>query len=89
MFFNSYASSARDRGIKVIIAGAGGATHLPGMLVALTPLSVIGVPVRASTLDGLLLSIVQVWSMIRLGGASTIAHLVDDVPVSAVELVEE
>ncbi|KAJ1409370.1 Rudiment single hybrid motif, partial [Sesbania bispinosa] len=57
----SYASSARDRGIKVIIAGAGGAAHLPGMVAALTPLPVIGVPVRASTLDGLdsLLSIVQ------------------------------
>lgn len=59
MFF--YASSARERGIQVIIAGAGGAAHLPGMVAALTPLPVIGVPVRASTLDGLdsLLSIVQ------------------------------
>ncbi|GAA0170782.1 ligase [Lithospermum erythrorhizon] len=57
----SYASSARDRGIQVIIAGAGGAAHLPGMVAALTPLPVIGVPVRASSLDGLdsLLSIVQ------------------------------
>ncbi|KAL8051531.1 hypothetical protein ABFX02_06G152700 [Erythranthe guttata] len=57
----SYASSARQRGIQVIIAGAGGAAHLPGMVAALTPLPVIGVPVRASTLDGLdsLLSIVQ------------------------------
>ncbi|KAK6119024.1 hypothetical protein DH2020_047231 [Rehmannia glutinosa] len=57
----SYASSARERGIQVIIAGAGGAAHLPGMVAALTPLPVIGVPVRASTLDGLdsLLSIVQ------------------------------
>ncbi|XP_073058950.1 uncharacterized protein [Primulina eburnea] len=56
-----YASSARGRGIQVIIAGAGGAAHLPGMVAALTPLPVIGVPVRASTLDGLdsLLSIVQ------------------------------
>ncbi|KAJ1402635.1 PurE domain superfamily [Sesbania bispinosa] len=57
------------------------------MVAALTPLSVIGVPVRASTLDGLLLSIVKVWSMIRLGGASAIAHLVADVPVSAVEVL--
>ncbi|KAI5659979.1 hypothetical protein M9H77_28772 [Catharanthus roseus] len=57
----SYALSARERGIQVIIAGAGGAAHLPGMVAALTPLPVIGVPVRASTLDGLdsLLSIVQ------------------------------
>ncbi|CAH1419680.1 unnamed protein product [Lactuca virosa] len=57
----SYASTARERGIQVIIAGAGGAAHLPGMVAALTPLPVIGVPVRASALDGLdsLLSIVQ------------------------------
>ncbi|XP_058216018.1 phosphoribosylaminoimidazole carboxylase, chloroplastic-like isoform X2 [Rhododendron vialii] len=57
----SYASSAGERGIQVIIAGAGGAAHLPGMVAALTPLPVIGVPVRASSLDGLdsLLSIVQ------------------------------
>ena len=49
------------RGIKVIIAGAGGAAHLPGMLASLTPLPVIGVPVPLSTLDGMdsLLSIVQ------------------------------
>ncbi|KAL3520935.1 hypothetical protein ACH5RR_019084 [Cinchona calisaya] len=60
-FMVSYASNARERGIQVIIAGAGGAAHLPGMVAALTPLPVIGVPVRASTLDGLdsLLSIVQ------------------------------
>ncbi|KAG5549783.1 hypothetical protein RHGRI_014930 [Rhododendron griersonianum] len=57
----SYASSAGERGIQVVIAGAGGAAHLPGMVAALTPLPVIGVPVRASSLDGLdsLLSIVQ------------------------------
>ncbi|KAE9463222.1 hypothetical protein C3L33_04871, partial [Rhododendron williamsianum] len=61
----SYASSAGERGIQVIIAGAGGAAHLPGMVAALTPLPVIGVPVRASSLDGLdsLLSIVQVYFM--------------------------
>ncbi|RYQ91232.1 hypothetical protein Ahy_B09g097121 isoform C [Arachis hypogaea] len=59
----SYASSAHERGIQVIIAGAGGAAHLPGMVAALTPLPVVGVPVRASTLDGIdsLLSIVQVY----------------------------
>ncbi|GMY32129.1 phosphoribosylaminoimidazole carboxylase, chloroplastic-like isoform X1 [Fagus crenata] len=57
----SYASSAHERDIQIIIAGAGGAAHLPGMVAALTPLPVIGVPVRASMLDGLdsLLSIVQ------------------------------
>ncbi|XP_050275211.1 phosphoribosylaminoimidazole carboxylase, chloroplastic-like isoform X2 [Quercus robur] len=57
----SYASSALERGIQIIIAGAGVAAHLPGMVAALTPLPVIDVPVRASALDGLdsLLSIVQ------------------------------
>lgn len=56
-----YAQSAVGRGIKVIIAGAGGAAHLPGMIAALTPLPVIGVPVKTSTLNGQdsLLSIVQ------------------------------
>eukprot|EP00850_Spirogloea_muscicola_P016816 SM000139S00133 [mRNA] locus=s139:314853:320822:+ [translate_table: standard] len=56
-----YAKEAHERGVRVIIAGAGGAAHLPGMVAAMTPLPVIGVPVRASTLDGLdsLLSIVQ------------------------------
>ncbi len=57
----SYAEEARDRGIKVIIAGAGGAAHLPGMLAAKTTLPVIGVPVQSKALNGLdsLLSIVQ------------------------------
>ena len=56
-----YAQSARDRGIRVIIAGAGGAAHLPGMAAAITELPVIGVPVRSSSLSGedSLLSIVQ------------------------------
>ena len=56
-----YGKSARSRGLKVIIAGAGGAAHLPGMLAAVTTLPVIGVPVQLSRLDGLdsLLSIVQ------------------------------
>jgi 5-(carboxyamino)imidazole ribonucleotide mutase len=56
-----YASAAADRGLKAIIAGAGGAAHLPGMLAAVTPLPVIGVPVPLKHLDGLdsLLSIVQ------------------------------
>ena len=56
-----YGASAAERGIQVIIAGAGGAAHLPGMLAAVTPLPVIGVPVPLAHLDGLdsLLSIVQ------------------------------
>ncbi len=56
-----YAQSARSRGIKVIIAGAGGAAHLPGMVAAKTTLPVIGVPVQSHALNGLdsLLSIVQ------------------------------
>ena len=56
-----YGSSAADRGLRVIIAGAGGAAHLPGMLASVTPLPVIGVPVPLANLGGLdsLLSIVQ------------------------------
>jgi len=56
-----YASSARRRGLKVIIAGAGGAAHLPGMAAAFTSLPVLGVPVESKTLQGVdsLLSIVQ------------------------------
>ncbi|MCR2793734.1 5-(carboxyamino)imidazole ribonucleotide mutase [Microbacterium sp. zg.Y625] len=56
-----YGREARARGLKVIIAGAGGAAHLPGMLASVTELPVIGVPVQLATLDGLdsLLSIVQ------------------------------
>lgn len=56
-----YAENAREKGIKVIIAGAGGAAHLPGMTAAKTTLPVIGVPVKSSNLNGLdsLLSIVQ------------------------------
>ena len=56
-----YAQTARERGIRVIIAGAGGAAHLPGMAAAITELPVIGVPVRSSSLSGedSLLSIVQ------------------------------
>ena len=56
-----YAETARARGLKAIIAGAGGAAHLPGMLAAMTPLPVFGVPVQSRALSGLdsLLSIVQ------------------------------
>jgi 5-(carboxyamino)imidazole ribonucleotide mutase len=57
----AYATAAAGRGIKVIVAGAGGAAHLPGMLASATPLPVIGVPVPLAHLDGMdsLLSIVQ------------------------------
>ena len=56
-----YASTAAERGVRVIIAGAGGAAHLPGMTASMTPLPVVGVPVPRDKLDGLdsLLSIVQ------------------------------
>eukprot|EP00438_Fugacium_kawagutii_P025029 Skav213315 [mRNA] locus=scaffold1383:155088:168309:+ [translate_table: standard] len=60
-YMYEYATTAADRGINVIIAGAGGAAHLPGMVAALTPLPVVGVPVKSSALSGndSLLSIVQ------------------------------
>lgn len=71
-----YAKTAADRGIKVIIAGAGGAAHLPGMVAAATPLPVIGVPVPLKHLDGIdsLLSIVQMpagvpVATVSIGGA--------------------
>ncbi len=64
-----YAKSAKDRGIKVIIAGAGGAAHLPGMVASLTPLPVLGVPVESKPLKGMdsLLSIVQMPGGIPVG----------------------
>lgn len=72
----SYARDARSRGIRVIIAGAGGAAHLPGMLASMTPLPVVGVPVPLAFLDGMdsLLSIVQMpagipVATVSIGGA--------------------
>jgi 5-(carboxyamino)imidazole ribonucleotide mutase len=64
-----YATSARDRGLRVIIAGAGGAAHLPGMAAAWTPLPVLGVPVESHALKGMdsLLSIVQMPAGIPVG----------------------
>ncbi len=64
-----YAKSARDRGLQVIIAGAGGAAHLPGMVAAMTPLPVLGVPVESKALSGQdsLLSIVQMPGGIPVG----------------------
>lgn len=72
-----YGASAAERGLRVIIAGAGGAAHLPGMLAAVTPLPVIGVPVPLAYLDGMdsLLSIVQMpagvpVATVSIGGAT-------------------
>lgn len=72
----AYGREASDRGLRVIIAGAGGAAHLPGMLAAVTPLPVIGVPVPLKHLDGMdsLLSIVQMpagvpVATVSIGGA--------------------
>ncbi len=64
-----YAHGARERGLKVIIAGAGGAAHLPGMTASMTSLPVLGVPVESKTLKGLdsLLSIVQMPAGVPVG----------------------
>ena len=64
-----YATGAADRGLKVIIAGAGGAAHLPGMAASMTHLPVLGVPVQSKALDGMdsLLSIVQMPAGIPVG----------------------
>jgi 5-(carboxyamino)imidazole ribonucleotide mutase len=64
-----YASSARGRGLKVIIAGAGGAAHLPGMAASMTPLPVLGVPIESQALKGMdsLMSIVQMPGGIPVG----------------------
>jgi len=73
----AFGHAAADRGLKVLIAGAGGAAHLPGMLASVTELPVIGVPVPLSTLDGMdsLLSIVQMprgvpVATVAIGGAA-------------------
>ena len=65
----SYAAAAKGRGLKVIIAGAGGAAHLPGMTASMTPLPVLGVPVESAALKGQdsLLSIVQMPAGIPVG----------------------
>ncbi len=64
-----YATTARDRGLKVVIAGAGGAAHLPGMAASMTPLPVLGVPVESHALKGMdsLLSIVQMPGGVPVG----------------------
>ena len=78
----AFGKSAAGRGLKVIIAGAGGAAHLPGMLASVTPLPVVGVPVPLAKLDGMdsLLSIVQMpagvpVATVSIGGATNAALL--------------
>lgn len=68
----SYAERAHERGLEVIIAGAGGAAHLPGMIAARTPLPVVGVPVKTSKLNGVdsLLSIVQMPGGVPVGSVA-------------------
>lgn len=65
----SYATDAKSRGLRVIIAGAGGAAHLPGMTAAMTPLPVLGVPIESKALSGMdsLLSIVQMPKGVPVG----------------------
>ncbi len=65
----AYAEGARERGLKVIIAGAGGAAHLPGMVASMTPLPVLGVPIESAALKGMdsLLSIAQMPGGIPVG----------------------
>ncbi len=65
----AYATGARARGLQVIIAGAGGAAHLPGMVASMTPLPVLGVPIQSQALQGLdsLLSIVQMPAGVPVG----------------------
>lgn len=92
-----YAETAHMRGLRVIIAGAGGAAHLPGMVASLTPLPVIGVPIQSKSLNGLdsLLSIVQMpvgvpVATVAIGGAKNAGILaVQIVSVDNKELQEE
>lgn len=82
-----YAETAHERGIEVIIAGAGGAAHLPGMLAASTPLPVIGVPVKTSKLNGVdsLLSIVQMPGGVPVGSVAINAG--DNAALLAVQIL--
>ncbi len=82
-----YAETAHERGVKVIIAGAGGAAHLPGMIAASTPLPVIGVPVKTSTLNGVdsLLSIVQMPGGVPVGSVAIDAA--DNAALLAVQIL--
>ena len=91
-----YARTAVDRGLEVIIAGAGGAAHLPGMVASATPLPVIGVPVPLARLDGLdsLLSIVQMpagvpVATVSIGGARNAGLLAVRILASADSALRE
>lgn len=82
-----YAETAHQRGVKVIIAGAGGAAHLPGMIAASTPLPVIGVPVKTSKLNGVdsLLSIVQMPGGVPVG--SVAINAADNAALLAIQIL--
>lgn len=82
-----YAETAHERGVEVIIAGAGGAAHLPGMLAASTPLPVIGVPVQTSTMSGVdsLLSIVQMPGGVPVG--SVAINAADNAALLAIQIL--
>lgn len=82
-----YAETAHERGLKVIIAGAGGAAHLPGMIAASTPLPVIGVPVKTSKLNGVdsLLSIVQMPGGVPVG--SVAINAADNAALLAIQIL--
>ncbi|MET1017449.1 MAG: 5-(carboxyamino)imidazole ribonucleotide mutase [Leifsonia flava] len=91
-----YGTDARGRGLKVIIAGAGGAAHLPGMLASVTVLPVVGVPVPLSRLDGLdsLLSIVQMpagvpVATVSIGGAKNAALIAVKILATADEALAD
>ena len=84
---HEYAETAHERGVQVLIAGAGGAAHLPGMLAAATPLPVVGVPVKTSTLNGVdsLLSIVQMPGGVPVG--SVAINAADNAALLAVQIL--
>ncbi|MCK5374938.1 MAG: 5-(carboxyamino)imidazole ribonucleotide mutase [Alphaproteobacteria bacterium] len=93
-----YAKTAKERGLKVIIAGAGGAAHLPGMVASMTPLPVLGVPVKSNALKGMdsLLSIVQMPGGVPVGtlaigesGAKNAALLAASILGIADEAIQE
>ena len=77
--FVSYASEARDRGISVIIAGAGGAAHLPGMCAALFDLPVIGIPIHTKSLGG----VDSLYSIVQMPGGIPVATVAIDGAVNA------
>jgi 5-(carboxyamino)imidazole ribonucleotide mutase len=80
-----FAKNAQNRGIEIIIAGAGGAAHLPGMVAAITELPVIGVPIKSSNLNGIdsLLSIVQMPKGVRVATVAIGDHGAENALISA------